>query len=115
MNRRDFLFFRTAGTRRIVELSCERLYMRCLDVQLPNAPADEPWIGEPPRVVSGRTMTALFQDLERDLEGVDVLRLVDMRWLASEDLRRQLEAVLGAFRARGGRVEMGDSSREVDV
>ena len=113
MNRRDFLLFRTAGTRRIVELSCERLYMRCLDAQLPNAPGDEPWLGEPPRVVSGRTVDELFQGLERDLEAVDVLRVVDTRWLASEELRQRLQATLDRFRARGGQVEMEDSRREL--
>ena len=57
MNRRDFLTLRTKGQRRIVELSCERLYMRYADARsgvgrwAPPAPIgkNQPaWEGEPP-------------------------------------------------------------------
>ena len=66
---------------------------------------DEPWVGEPPAVFTARTTQQLFQNLDRDLRDVEVLRVVDSQWLACEELRREFEALLASFRARGGRVE----------
>jgi len=111
MNRRDFLLLRTVARSRVAELSCERLYMRQLDIRLTGRrpeidfPDGDPSAGEPPAVFGRRTTGQLFDNLERDLEGIDVLRVVDARWLAGNDLRSELEALLGSFRSRGGRVE----------
>ena len=106
MKRRDFLFFKPEPARRIAELSCERLYMRVVDTQLVSAQAgDEPGEGEPPAVFETRTTEQVFADLERDLRGVDLVRVVDAEWLTSPDLKGRLESVLTAFRAAGGRIE----------
>jgi hypothetical protein len=116
MNRRDFLLFRTRGGNRVVELSCERLYMRCVDAQVTSATTpgreglEDSWKdgwgeGEPPRVVHERTLDEIFQDLEEDLGDADVVCLVDTRWLASEELKERLDTTLSRFRARGGHVE----------
>lgn len=91
MNRRDLILLGTnpLGTNRkvrSVELSCERLYMQFCDSHLDN------------------TTQELFERLEGELRGVDELRLVDSTWLAREDLRQQLEPLLGSVRACGGRV-----------
>ena len=100
MNRRDFLLLRTVATSRVAELSCERLYMRQLDIRLTgrrpeiDVPGGDPWAGEPTAVFDRRTTRQLFDDLERDLEGIDVLRVVDARWLAGDDLKREFEALL---------------------
>ena len=117
MNRRDFLLLRTEpqGTMpRVVELSCERLYMRCLDTQVTGGPRDEAvdsaetslWGGEPPARFAERTPQQLFEQLDRELREVEVLRVVDTQWLDG-DLRRDFEHLLAVFRARGGRVEIG--------
>jgi hypothetical protein len=106
MNRRDFLLFKPAASRRIAELSCERLYMRVVDTQRESArPGDEPGDGEPPAVFDVRTTNQVFADLERDLRGVDLVRLVDAEWLVAPELKGRLESVLRAFRVAGGRVE----------
>jgi hypothetical protein len=83
--RRDFLLLRVAADREI-ELSCEQLYMRFVDARVD---------GSVPR---------LFSTLADDLSLVTGVRLVDRSWLASADLKRELDAVLVPFRARGGRV-----------
>src|SRR5713226_1207574 len=101
MNRRDFLLLRTVARSRVAELSCERLYMRQLDIRLTGRrpeidfPDGDPCAGEPPAVFDERTTRQLFDSLERDLDGVDVLRVVDARWLAGDDLRSAFEALLG--------------------
>jgi len=105
MNRRDFLFLKREPARRIAELSCERLYMRVVDAQLVSAPGDEPIEGEPPAVFDTRTTEDVFDDLERELRSVDVVRVAGAEWLASPALKGRLESVLTAFRAAGGRIE----------
>lgn len=112
MNRRDFLLLRTEEKDRVVELSCERLYMRYVDAQaiagqLGDEPGavGEPWDGEPPTVIEARTSEELFQDLDRDLRDADVLRVLDSSWLVSEEFRHKFQALLASFRAHGGRVE----------
>ena len=111
INRRDFLLLRSVGGSRVAELSCERLYMRQFDIRLTGRrpdvdfPEGDPSAGEPPAVFDQRTTRQLFDNLGRDLEGVDVLRVLDARWLAGDDLRREFESWLASFRSRGGRVE----------
>ena len=107
MNRREFLLFKKVRGQRVAELSCERLFMRVVDSQLTPglaADSDGPWVGEPPRVVHEITTDELFADLERQLRGVDVVRVVDAAWLTSADLRQRLNSVLDGFRASGGQV-----------
>ncbi len=112
MNRRDFLLFRTGEKDNVVELSCERLYMRYVEAQaIAGQRGDELgavgelWDGEPPTVIEERTPEELFQDLDRDLRDADVLRVLDSSWLVGGEFRDKFEALLASFRARGGRVE----------
>lgn len=86
MNRREFLLKSTGRSARSVEMSCERLYMKYLDSRLHG------------------TTARLFESLEAGLRNADELRLVDSAWLSREELKQPLEAILAAFRARGGRV-----------
>lgn len=85
MNRRDFLLLRIARDE-VAELSCERLFMRLVD-----------------GAAEGNT-TRLFDVLTEDLKRTRVVRLTDVSWLAREDLRVPLDAVLDAFIAGGGSV-----------
>ena len=109
MNRRDFLLFKTVGERRVAELSCERLYMRVVETRRVSASSGEAgdrWDGEPPAVFNEQTTDRLFADLEQELRGADVVRVIDGSWLAAGDLKRRLDAVLDAVRARRARVEL---------
>ena len=113
MNRREFLSFRSRDRQRIVELSCECLYMQYLDVQLTWGPQEDPtpaeqqvWGGEPTAVFESRSVEQLFGEIERDLEQADVLRISEPEWLATEPLGQTVEALIAAFRARGGKVEL---------
>ena len=83
VERRDFLFLR-AGQPAV--LSCEPLFMRFLDSQM------------------NSTTAQLFDNLAADLRKVTAVRLADTTWLARADLKEQLDRVLDAFRAGGGRV-----------
>jgi len=108
VNRREFLLFKRVRGRRVAELSCERLFMRVVDSQMvrgSNVGSDDPPAGEPPRVVDEITTHELFADLERELRGVDAVRVVDAAWLTSAELRQRLDSVLDEFRASGGRVD----------
>ena len=114
MNRREFLLLRTEPRGREVELSCERLYMRCLDTQVTGCQHNDSaesaervqWGGEPPARFAECTPQQLFEELDRELREVEVLRVVDSQWLAG-DLRRDVDNLVAVFRARGGRVEIG--------
>lgn len=86
VERRDFLFLRTGQP---AVLSCEALFMRFLDAQ------------------TDGTTAQLFQNLAGDLRKVSAVRLTDTSWLAREDLKVQLDAVLAAFRSAGGTVTSG--------
>jgi hypothetical protein len=77
VNRRDFLLLNAEAGRGSAVVSCEQLYMRYVDAQ-----------------ASGTT-AQLFDTLARDLDGVKAVRLTDTAWLASEDFKRKLDAVLG--------------------
>jgi len=111
INRREFLTFRSEHRLRVVDLSCERLYMHVLDAQLTCEPREQPaddvsWCGEPATVFQERAPAQLFDEIDRDLNGVDVLRISGAGWLASDALNGRLEGILERFRARGGRVEI---------
>lgn len=84
INRREFLLLRPG--RPGVELSCERLYMKYLDART-TGDADQ-----------------LFTRLAGELSRVTTVGMIDSEWLAPEEFRHELDAVLGAFRARGGRI-----------
>jgi hypothetical protein len=86
VERRDFLFLR-AGQPAV--LSCEPLFMRFLDSQLDG------------------TTAQLFENLAGDLRKVTAVRLTETSWLAREDLKTQLDAVLTVFRSAGGTVTQG--------
>lgn len=119
MKRRDFLRFRTERDTRTVEISCQRLYMDYLERRATGGPPDtggqsdgnfDPAEeGEPPTAFDERTTEELFANLERDLDGADVLRVTGHRWLSEGDgeLLREFDRLVSSFRARGGRVEFG--------
>jgi hypothetical protein len=110
MDRRAFLRVAVRGRERVLELSCERLYMRWSDaragvgVAAPTSGHGE-WGGEPPLEVALPTVADLLAELARELAAVEVLRVTGREWLAQPDFRRDVEARIEAFRRRGGRVE----------
>ena len=85
MNRRDFLFLHRAQED-TAELSCEQLFMRCVDSTLDG------------------TTVELFGSIEQSLTNVRTLHLTDPEWLSCRELE-PLVAILSAFRKRGGVVE----------
>ena len=107
MNRRDFLLFRTAGSEKTVELSCERLYMHYRDAQIAELPPDAPLDdgGEPPARFDRSSPRQLFDALAIELRDVNVLRVTQTEWLAADDFRREVEALADALRTKGARVE----------
>ena len=53
---------------------------------------EDHWLGEPAPQVASPSPRDLFDGLQRDLVGADVLRVVDERWLADAELRREVDA-----------------------
>jgi hypothetical protein len=110
MNRRQFLTFTHERRLRIVELSGQRLYMHLLDAALTCTPngggEDAAWGGESAAAFERRTPEQVFDEIDRDLEQADVLRINEPGWLAADDVSRRVDAVIDRFRARGGRVEI---------
>jgi hypothetical protein len=107
MNRRDFLTFRVERRLRVAELSCERLHMLLLDAELTGASSENGdaagWCGgEPDAVYQRRSAVDLFEQIDRDLTDVDVLRITDREWLTGETLAQRLDRVVAEFRTRGG-------------
>lgn len=108
--RRDLLLLRSTPQARVYELPCQRLYMRYVDARrVSNSapPADEAGPGEPDAVIHADGPPAIVAALAAELDGADVLRVCDREWLADPDLRREVERLMAAFTARGGRVELG--------
>jgi len=110
VNRRDFLTFRVERRLRVAELSCERLYMLLLDVQLTGESHDAghtSWNGgEPPALYERRSADDVFAQIDRDLNDVDVLRISDRDWLTAGPLASQLDRIVAQFRTRGGRIDI---------
>ena len=110
VNRRDFLLLKTDRGKQTLELSCERLYMCCLNTGATGgrqdygcfAPVDN---GEPPTALDERTTRRLFDNLDRVLRDVDILRVMDRERLSSEEFSLECDALMRSLRARGGRVE----------
>jgi hypothetical protein len=70
-------------------------------------------MGEPAPVLHRRAAGELIDAVEAQLREAQVLRLLDPEWLDSIEGRARLEAVIDAFRVRGGIVEVDDSERRV--
>src|SRR5215831_17393173 len=115
MNRRDFLFLRRTPRGRTLELSCHDLYIRTLNANTPTTSSKEdvyehePWMGEPPADFQKSEHDDWLRQVEAQLHDVEVLKLLDHEWLTPTGIADQLEPLLTAFRARGGRVEFGSS------
>jgi hypothetical protein len=112
MDRRAFFSVVRRGRLRVLELSCERLYVRWIDARgrprAATADEDVPLAaGEPPTRIAAETTADLFEELDRRLANADVVRVVDREWLQEDELRRRVDAALAAFERRGGRVEHG--------
>jgi hypothetical protein len=112
MGRRDFLSLRTKGRQRVLELSCERLYMQWADARsragAGGAATDDdvqPWEGEPPTATAVATTEQLLASLDAQLAQVDILRVLDPEWLGDTGFRRDVMARVEGFRRSGGRVE----------
>jgi hypothetical protein len=117
VNRRDFLMFRRQREIRVLDLSCERLYMAYLDAKTGAArmahtvEAEDTlgcWTGEPPTVTRQQTCDELLRDLRTAVEGVDVVRIHGSEWLANEEFREDFKNLLAAVSARGGKVEYAE-------
>jgi hypothetical protein len=112
VSRREFLSRLRSGEHgRTLELSCQMLFMRCHDATLAGdaAPVEyEPWMGEPPAVFARRTPDDILTSLAGELEGVQVLRLLEPEWLDHLAGAERLSAIIAAFRDRGGRIERGN-------
>jgi hypothetical protein len=110
VSRRDFLRLRPGEAPRVVEISCRTLFMRCRQAAPLDDPeavhAHEPWMGEPPPRLHRPASSEVIDALEQELRGAEVLRLVDREWLDGIEEGARLEAVLDAFRARGGTIEL---------
>jgi hypothetical protein len=114
MDRRGFLSLGRRGRLRMLDLSCERLYLRWVDAQgrmIGRADEDATLEGgEPPMRIAAETPEELLGELARRLDDADIVRIRDARWLSDEGLRGRVEAILHAFERRGGRVERGRSA-----
>jgi hypothetical protein len=84
ITRRDLLLARTGP--RVLDVSGERLYMQYVDSR-----------------VHGTTAN-LFEALADELREIDELRVSQSAWIGGVEMSAQLDPVLAAFRARGGRI-----------
>jgi hypothetical protein len=109
LSRREFLRLRSTDRGRVLELSCRAFYMRCADSEIePGEAVDyDSWVGEPPLVVARRSADEIIAAFETELADAQVLRLIEPEWLDSMPGAERLNAVLDAFRQRGGRIEEG--------
>lgn len=112
LDRRNFLRLATRGRERVLDVSCERLYVRWVDAPVAARPAtlvdeaagwsEEP--GEPALRTVVQTREELLGQLDAGLAGAHSVRLNEPEWLAHADLSREVYARIARFRSRGGRV-----------
>lgn len=124
MDRRDFLFMRTEGSKQSADLSCEKLFMHYegLCSGYHQAPEEcgtfddaDWWAGEPPLSIANVDPEGFFRSLQSEIQDVDVLTVLDMEWLKQGDFRIRVETLLAAFKARGSEViyqSPNDSSQQ---
>jgi len=109
MDRRAFLSLGRRGRQRVLELSCERLYVRWVDAMAhaarPSVHELFPETGEPPTQVAGERTDDLLEELERKLADAEVVRVIEERWLDDMALMSGVKRRIEAFERRGGRVE----------
>lgn len=81
--------------------------MAYLDLQPASAvsAAEDFSFAEPPSVIAPRHVDEWFVDLERDLEGVEVIQLIGQEWLHPDSLRVHVEALLAKLSRRGVRID----------
>ncbi len=113
MNRREFLFFKTDGSRKIAELSCEKLFVHYQGLSSGFHQAQEEagsfdeadwWAGEPPLFIASIDTEAFFRSVQSEINDVDSLQVLDMEWLQQGDFRIRVETLLAAVRAKGSDV-----------
>jgi len=113
VSRRDFLTLRVSEGRRVLELSCERLFMRyhdaCSDAARRQVSNHEDVPGMDSALAGFATppAAALFAELERRLADADELRVLESSWLGDGEFAREVAARVEAFGARGGTVVTG--------
>jgi hypothetical protein len=120
MNRRDFLLLCSEGKERILEISCQKLYVHCLNARARQGAPEtsghlqgtEWWIGESSAAMGGAALDDIFLELQEHLRDVDKLLLRDAEWLLDEALKRRVQTLLKAFEERGGEVTALHSARE---
>ena len=114
MNRREFLLMKQVGNNKVVELSCEQLFMHYESAWQVDPPVvsdtpgmeDKPWWdGEPATDVRSTRLNELLAYLERHLGEVDVLQVSHRNWLKDEGFKAQVYGLLTEFQSRGGTVE----------
>jgi len=110
VSRRDFLRLSVSEGRRVLELSCERLFMRYHDAcseagrrQVSNH-EDVPGVDDRPTGFQTPSPDALFAVLEQELAGADELRVLEREWLGNAQFARELGTRVEAFVKRGGHV-----------
>lgn len=108
MNRRDFLFCRTEPRRRVVEVSCRRLHLRCLERLATATPAagEAAADGEPAADFRGPSIHEVCATIGRELGPGDTLRVVERDWLRDAALARAIDALADGHRRRGGAVDV---------
>jgi hypothetical protein len=107
ISRRDFLRFRPTERGKLLEVSCQALFMRASDAAIePEASVDwEPWMGEPPTAIRRRSADDLIASFENDLRDAQILRLLEPEWLDNMAGSERIHAAISDFRLRGGIVE----------
>jgi hypothetical protein len=120
LDRRAFLRLATRGRERVLEVSCERLYVRWVDARptesVTDLIGDSGWLespGEPPSQVVAPTRDELLRQLDASLAGAHAVRLIEPEWLADANLRREVNARVARFREKGGRLARAGYDRHV--
>ncbi|NNC65157.1 MAG: hypothetical protein HKN84_10255 [Gammaproteobacteria bacterium] len=116
LSRRDFLRMHVSRGKRMLELSCERLYMRYADARSNAARRQvsnhDDFVGGSRRSTGFEvpTPTDLFDEFERQLGEADELRVLEPDWLNEGEFGREVGARVETFEQRGGQVQYGSFS-----
>ncbi|MEX0963088.1 MAG: hypothetical protein WDZ52_03465 [Pseudohongiellaceae bacterium] len=124
MNRRSFIFFTDTSNGKVVDLSCETLYMHIMDIQTASSIAKmgqstvdgNNWVSdEPAAYLATSSIETLFRDLQFQLSSCKKLRVFDSSWVLTGLIKNEMETLMANFRELGGEIEFVNNADKLNT
>ena len=124
VNRRDFILCRATSSGKIVEISCETLYMHIMDIQTASRVSrlkvsgenKNTWMSDEPSLYFDTgSVESLFCDLQSQVNNCKKIRLLNTSWIVNGLFRDKMETLLANFRELGGEIEIDNNVNKLST